>query len=72
MTKVIAYAGDRPPIIVPEPCNYSGALWTYRPATPEEARRALEHHAAAWSDWAADNELVALAASAASAPWRPR
>lgn len=62
---VIAYPGDRPPIVVPSPCNYDGATWRYFPATPDEARRALAHHAREWADWSPDDQLVFLASQTA-------
>lgn len=62
MTQVIAYPGDRPPILTSEPCDYRGSLWRYAPATPENARQALDAHRREWSDWGVDDALEALAA----------
>lgn len=60
---VIAIPDNRPPMLVPTPCNYRGCIWLYLDATPENARRAMEEHDRHWSDWSPDDALVRLAQS---------
>lgn len=60
--KVIAYPGDRPPMLANPPCSYEGAEWQYEDATPANAREAMEYHGRRWSDWGVDDELAALTA----------
>jgi hypothetical protein len=61
MKLVIAYPGDRPPILCSPPSSYEGTLWRYARATQEEAAKAVAHHRAEWPDWEIDEELLALA-----------
>lgn len=59
--RLIAYPGDRPPMVVPAPCDMRGLMWTYFPLTPEHAQGALRYHARRWADWSPDPELVTVA-----------
>lgn len=59
--KIIAYPGDRPPMICTAPVDYRGTTWGYAAATPAEARRALAIHARDWADWEPDSGLACLA-----------
>jgi delta 1-pyrroline-5-carboxylate dehydrogenase len=58
---VIAYPEDRPPCLVPEPCNYQGTLWGYANATSEEARQAVKVCQKEWPSWSVDPDLERLA-----------
>lgn len=61
--RVIAYPGDRPPLVTSAPADVRGLTWSYTPATCEEAKKALEVHQRDWSDWGVDEDLQVLAAA---------
>ena len=58
---VIAYPGDRPPMLCPAPADPRGLQWNYSEATPGDARLALEYHYRRWPDREPDPDLAALA-----------
>ncbi len=64
--KVIAYPGDRPPMLVTEPCSFGGAVWQYAEATPQNAAAAIAVHDRDWSDWTVDDGLLDLARAASA------